>query len=470
MKVTFVGHASILVEANGVRILSDPWWRGPCFGAQWWLFPEAHLQPVEAAPVDYIYVSHGHHDHFHPGTLGKFSRDTKILVSKHVDLAPWIRAMGFPVTEVSEQEEIELGSGVRARIIPTVNDDTLMTISDGSEVCVNLNDALHATAPEVQDRFIALLKGLHPRIDYVFCGYGTASHFPNCYLIPGKDPLRTAAKRQHYFNQAWVHIIQGLQPRFGFPFAADVVLLENELFQFNVIVHNHERPTRLFQATYPSSPIQVMDIAPGFVIENGKVVTPRLRQPLDPEALKVSHKEKIEKANTYAPATAEEIREVFRLFEENVEICRPYLETFPGDYRCLIEFRNSPEGFEVEKLGKQTRTRITPLDPAKRSAYDVIYRMRLTYLKQSFTNPYGHEILFVGSGGMFEYTDPSKMHREIHRELVAMVTKHKSTPKARYGGQNRWVYLAKQFVKRLLGREDFALYDLEQWTVFEGHS
>ena len=56
MKTTFVGHAAILVETKGLRILSDPWWQGPCFGAQWWIYPKRSLEAVDSAPVDYIYV------------------------------------------------------------------------------------------------------------------------------------------------------------------------------------------------------------------------------------------------------------------------------------------------------------------------------------------------------------------------------------------------------------------------------
>ena len=63
MQITFVGHASILIETKGVRILSDPWWRGPCFGAQWWGYPPAFTGAVQPR-VGYIYISHGHHDHF----------------------------------------------------------------------------------------------------------------------------------------------------------------------------------------------------------------------------------------------------------------------------------------------------------------------------------------------------------------------------------------------------------------------
>ena len=78
-----------------------------------------------------------------------------------------------------------------------------MAISDGTETCLNLNDALHAAGPLTQKTFINALKRFYGKVDYVFCGYGSASHFPNCYLIPGKDRVSTAIMRQRYFNQAW---------------------------------------------------------------------------------------------------------------------------------------------------------------------------------------------------------------------------------------------------------------------------
>jgi len=32
-RITFIGHASLLIEANGLSIVSDPWWNGLCFGS-----------------------------------------------------------------------------------------------------------------------------------------------------------------------------------------------------------------------------------------------------------------------------------------------------------------------------------------------------------------------------------------------------------------------------------------------------
>src|ERR1700730_16464716 len=137
MKITFIAHASLLVETQGLSILSDPWWKGPCFGTQWWVYPRPPLAPLEARPPDYIYISHGHHDHFHPSTLRALPRTAKVLVAKGFDIAPSIRKMGFEVLEVAEQQEFELGRGVRIRIMPTCGGDSLMAVSDGEEICVN---------------------------------------------------------------------------------------------------------------------------------------------------------------------------------------------------------------------------------------------------------------------------------------------------------------------------------------------
>src|SRR5215813_277193 len=98
MRITFIGHASLLIEANGLSIVSDPWWNGPCFGAQWWPYPMPYVEAVRNRRVDYVYVSHGHHDHFHPPTL-KLFRGSKILVAAGSELAQGIRGLGFEIIE-----------------------------------------------------------------------------------------------------------------------------------------------------------------------------------------------------------------------------------------------------------------------------------------------------------------------------------------------------------------------------------
>lgn len=105
----------------------------------------------------------------------------------------------------------DLGNGVQVEITPTCSSDTLMVLTDGTETCLNLNDALHAAPPSVQTKIIADLQARYPSIDYLYCGYGIASHFPCCYDIPGKDDVATAIKRQKFFNRQWCPIVDRLR-------------------------------------------------------------------------------------------------------------------------------------------------------------------------------------------------------------------------------------------------------------------
>ena len=468
MQITFIGHASILVEAQGVTILSDPWWRGPCFGAQWWNYPEPRVDALEGKRIDYIYISHGHHDHFHPGTLPSLKRDAKVIVSRTTGLAPFVRELGFEVIELEDDSVFKVqGTDVVFRIMQTYGDDTLMAIGDGREVCLNLNDALHSAPAAVQARFVNHLKQLFPTIDYVFCGYGTASHFPNCYVVPGMDRPATAARRQNYFNRQWAKLIADLKPRFGFPFAADVVFLEQDLFWANEPIHNTERPTEAFRLLYPHSTVTTVDIAPGFVIRDAEVTNQVVRTPLSASTLSTTHAAEIERANRYGRADEAGVHEAAALIGKSLALCRDYLRSYSGDYRFLIRFRNSSFGVRIEKKAQDIAADVVRTESAGTEHYDVIYTTRLAYLKWSLTRPHGEEILFVGSGGVFEYRDRSRANENVHRELMLILRTRDVPPRPRYGASSKLSHDVKQGVKKLLGLRDTDLYDLGAWAVFK---
>jgi hypothetical protein len=467
MKITFVGHASILIEVGSISILSDPWWRGPCFGAQWWNYPSPYIDVLDQKRIDFVYISHGHHDHLHHGTLRTFSRDTKILISRKANLARHIAEMGFEVIELDDDAEFALGTeGVVCRIMATHSNDTLMAITDGREVCLNLNDALHSAPEAVQLEFLEKLKHIFPRIDYIFCGYGTASHFPNCYVVPGKDRVRTAARRQQYFNRQWAKIINGLQPHFGFPFAADVVFLEEDLFWANEPIHNSERPTDAFHAIYPGSKVTTMDIAPGFTIQDGIVSRKELRKPVLQEDLRATYADQIDRTNRYGTVDDAAVKEVAALLQKSVELCNEYLRSYDRDYRFLIRFRNSESGILIEKLNETITLTTVSNETADELGYDLTYTTRLAYLRRSLTEPFGDEILFVGSGGVFEYANQSDVKCNLHREFQLLLRQISTAPQPRYGASSKKVFKTKQVIKSLLGLRNRDLYDLSSWTVY----
>lgn len=468
MRITFIGHASLLIEANGLSIVSDPWWNGPCFGAQWWPYPLPYVEAVRGRRVDYVYVSHGHHDHFHPPTL-KLFRGSKILVAAGSELAQGIRGLGFEVIECGAERETELGSGVRCRIMETYADDTLMTVSANGETCLNLNDSLHAAPEVIQQKFFRLIRQLYGRPDYVFCGYGTASHFPNCYVLPGKDRAATAAMRQAYFNRAWARIIRELEPRFGFPFAADVAILDDELFWCNEPVHNAERPTEAFaKLAGTAGPTRVMDIAPGFTVDDGQVLRNEVRGRLNANELRRAYDDAIRRVNRAGEVDAHTVRELVELVAANAAKGAEYFSGYPGDYRCLIWIKGASMGIEVAKGGPQVTVTATDERALDASRYDVVYRTRASYLRQSLVTPYGHEVLFVGSGGIFEFSRVSSVGSGVHREIMTMVKPWTGSGPRRASKKPGALSTVKRAVKRLLGRSRPDLYDLQTWTVFHG--
>jgi L-ascorbate metabolism protein UlaG (beta-lactamase superfamily) len=66
LRATWLGHSTVLIEIDGLRILTDPVWgdRASPFG---WLGPK-RFQPVPVAlsalpPIDLVLISHDHYDH-----------------------------------------------------------------------------------------------------------------------------------------------------------------------------------------------------------------------------------------------------------------------------------------------------------------------------------------------------------------------------------------------------------------------
>jgi hypothetical protein len=467
LQIRFVGHAAILIETKGLRILSDPWWQGPCFGRQWWIYPLPHLASVEESPIDYIYISHGHADHFHHGTLRRFPAGTNVLVSSELDLTPHLKKMGFDVIEVRPDEVYDLGRGVQTRITPTHGNDTLMVVTDGMETCINLNDALHAAPDRVIDTTIDQLRGLYPKIDYVFCGYGVASHFPNCFVIPGKDYERSAAKRQHYFNRRWAKIVNQLAPANAFPFAADVVFLENELFWANEPVHNSERPTDVFVEEHPDSSTQVIDIAPGFLISDGEVIEDVRFEPICNDDIFKVYREECKRASSASDQNFRDVDLLVDRLSKNARLCRNYLTEFNGDYRFLIILRGQDAAINMVKTGSDVTVCKVALNAVRREDYDLIAVTYYSYLRRAFTMQYGDETLFVGSGISYEYRNAARVPENLHRELAALLRPLSMPPRSRYGDQPKFLHDLKNAIKTLIGRKHCDLYDLNEWTVYQ---
>lgn len=353
-------------------------------------------------------------------------------------------------------------------ITPTYGGDNLMMIESGNESCANLNDAVHAAPLSAQEQVLADLKERYGTIDYVFCGYGIASHFPNCYVVPGKNDEETARRRQAHFDGVWASIVARLKPKMAFPFAADVAIVEDELAWANEPVHNGQRPTDAYLKAHPDGATQVYDIAPGFVVENGKVLSEKLFRPFSLEEFRTGRPDDVRIANTVTSPSAEEVEALAERVRENVALCAQRLGEYSGDYAFLIELKRAETAIAIRKKNRDISVEIVPSD-APRGRHDIVFTTRLSYLRRALNTPYGYEVIFVGSGGVFTYRDRSSADANLHLELTPLLRKLDRPYPSRYGDQPRWLYALKTGIKSLLGRSAVAsddLYDLKNWIVY----
>lgn len=82
------------------------------------------------------------------------------------------------------------------------------------------------------------------------------------------------------------------------------------------------------------------------------------------------------------------------------------------------------------------------------------------------TEPYGDEILFVGSGGIFEFRDKRNAIENMQRELQYLMRNPDPNADERPKSQSRSILWAKDAIKKVLHRYQIDLYDLGAWTVF----
>lgn len=81
MKITMLGHATLLIEVDGKRIITDPWLTDPLYFGQ--LRHPGGFQSFQELPaIDLVLVSHGHKDHFDPGTLKMIAQQTPVVIFK----------------------------------------------------------------------------------------------------------------------------------------------------------------------------------------------------------------------------------------------------------------------------------------------------------------------------------------------------------------------------------------------------
>jgi N-acyl-phosphatidylethanolamine-hydrolysing phospholipase D len=119
--LTWIGHATLLVQVNGLNILTDPQWSDRA-GPTSWLGPRRLSPPglaFEALPhVDVVVISHDHFDHLDLPTVRRLAATHDPLFLVPLGLAAWFRDNGMTHVEELDWWQERVHRGVRFVCVP----------------------------------------------------------------------------------------------------------------------------------------------------------------------------------------------------------------------------------------------------------------------------------------------------------------------------------------------------------------
>jgi L-ascorbate metabolism protein UlaG (beta-lactamase superfamily) len=123
LRITLIGHSSLLIEIDGKRILTDPVWServsfSSFFGPKRFFEPPIALEDLP--PLDAIIISHDHYDHLDKSTIKYFAGKhipfvTSLKVGQH--LASWGIEKNF-ITELDWGDSTMLGDDCNITATP----------------------------------------------------------------------------------------------------------------------------------------------------------------------------------------------------------------------------------------------------------------------------------------------------------------------------------------------------------------
>jgi L-ascorbate metabolism protein UlaG (beta-lactamase superfamily) len=104
-RITYLGHSTVLIELDGIRVLTDPILRtrvGPLVRAQ------PPVEPGHWSDIDGVFISHSHWDHLDFGSLRLL--DPSVRIACPAGLGKRLRARGFTrITELEPGGRMRLG-------------------------------------------------------------------------------------------------------------------------------------------------------------------------------------------------------------------------------------------------------------------------------------------------------------------------------------------------------------------------
>ncbi len=256
LRATWLGHSTVLIEIDGLRVLTDPVW-GPRASPSRFAGPK-RFQPVPISlralpPVDLVLVSHDHYDHLDYPTIRELARRDVPFVTS-LGVGAHLEAWGVPAHRITELDWWE------SHTLPN------------ADLTVTATPSQHFSGRGLKDRNATLWSSLvirSPRHAVFFSG-DTGLTTEYAAIRERLGPFDLVMLEVGAFHPAWGHIHLGPENALrALELLGGGAFLPVHWGTFSLAMHAWDEPAETLLALGPKQGV--------------RLVMPRLGEPVEPE-------------------------------------------------------------------------------------------------------------------------------------------------------------------------------------------
>ncbi|MEM9074583.1 MAG: MBL fold metallo-hydrolase [Myxococcota bacterium] len=263
IKLQLVSHASVLIETEGLGILTDPWFDKGAFNNSWTLHPGASVPDDLFERTTHLWVSHEHPDHFHVPTLRGLPEEFKARVTvlfQRISSRKMVTAFqrfGFPnVVELEHRQLTSIAPGVSVYVYQVGQMDSCLIVEAEGTRIANVNDAA------VTDHDTKMIREDVGACDVVLNQFSYAGYDGT------PDPATILPSKAQRILDSMVRVHEGLDARATIPFASFVRFSAPDNIHLNAHINTPSDVVRRFD----QAGLKVIPLYPGDAWTVGETV------------------------------------------------------------------------------------------------------------------------------------------------------------------------------------------------------